>query len=97
MFPNTVAFDPNKSYSYYISNAGGITEDGMKKKVYMVHMNGSVAIKGDSNFKVQPGTEIVVPAKDRKEQRQSLAAIMSIATSTASLAAVFTTIINQLK
>ena len=97
LYPNTVAFDPKKSWNYYISNAGGVSKDGMKRKVYMVHMNGSVASKGDSNFKVQPGTEIIVPAKNRKEGGQNLAAIMGIATSTASLAAMVTTIINQMK
>ena len=60
-------------------------------------MNGSVASKGNSGFKVQPGTEIIVPAKERQEKGQSLAAIMGIATSTASLAAMVTTIINQVK
>ncbi len=97
LYPNTVAFDPKKNWNYYISNAGGVSKDGLKRKVYMVHMNGSVATKGDSNFKVQPGTEIIVPAKNRQEGGQSLAAIMGIATSTASLAAMVTTIINQMK
>ena len=97
LFPNTVSYDPKKSWKYYISNAGGITPSGLKRKVYMVHMNGSVATKGDSNFKVQPGTEIVVPTKDKENKGQSLASIMGIATSTASLAAMVTTIINQVK
>ena len=97
LFPNTVSFDPKKSWKYYISNAGGITQEGLKRKVYMVHMNGSVATKGDANFKVQPGTEIVVPTKDKQNKGQSLASIMGIATSTASLAAMVTTIINQVK
>ena len=97
LYPNTVAFDPKKNWNYYISNAGGVSKDGIKRKVYMVHMNGSVATKGDSNFKVQPGTEIIVPAKSKQEGGQSLAAIMGIATSTASLAAMVTTIINQMK
>lgn len=97
LFPNVVAYVPGKSWEYYISNAGGVTQDGFKKKTYMVHMNGSVASKGNSGFKVQPGTEIIVPAKERQEKGQSLAAIMGIATSTASLAAMVTTIINQVK
>ena len=97
LYPNTVAFDPKKNWNYYISNAGGVSKDGLKRKVYMVHMNGSVATKGDSNFKVQPGTEIIVPAKNRQDGGQNLAAIMGIATSTASLAAMVTTIINQMK
>lgn len=97
LFPNTVSYDPKKSWQYYLSNAGGVTQDGVKRKIYMVHMNGSVATKGDSDFKVKPGTEIVVPAKNRQEGGQNLATIMGIATSTASLAAMVTTIINQMK
>lgn len=97
LFPNTVSYDPKKSWSYYLSNAGGVTQEGIKRKVYMVHMNGSVATKGDKNFKVQPGTEIIIPAKDKQQGGQSLAAIMGIATSTASLAAMITTMINQMK
>ncbi len=97
LYPNTVAFDPKKSWDYYLSNAGGVTQEGVKRKVYMVHMNGSVATKGDRNFKVQPGTEIIIPAKDKQQGGQNLAAIMGIATSTASLAAMVTTIINQMK
>ena len=97
LFPNVVAYVPGKSWEYYVSNAGGVTQDGFKRKTYMVHMNGSVASKGNSGFKVQPGTEIIVPAKERREKGQSLAAIMGIATSTASLAAMVTTIINQVK
>ena len=97
LYPNTVAFDPKKNWNYYISNAGGVSKDGLKRKVYIVHMNGSVATKGDANFKVQPGTEIIVPAKNRQDGGQNLASIMGIATSTASLAAMVTTIINQMK
>jgi len=97
LYPNVVAYVPGKSWSYYISNAGGVTQDGVKRKSYMVHMNGAVATKGNSGFKVQPGTEIIVPVKDNKDKGQSLASIMGIATSTASLAAMVTTIINQVK
>ncbi len=97
LYPNTVAYAPGKPWSYYISNAGGVTQNAKKKKTFMVHMNGAVAAKGKQGFSVQPGTEIIVPDKEKREQGQSLAAIMGIATSTASLAAMVTTIINQVK
>lgn len=97
LYPNVVAYVPGKGLNYYLSNAGGVTDSGLKGKTYMVHMNGSVASKGYEGFKVQPGTEIVVPAKERKDNAQTLAAIMGVATSTASLAAMVTTIINQVK
>ena len=97
LYPNTVAYAPGKPWSYYISNAGGVTQNAKKNKTFMVHMNGAVAAKGKQGFSVQPGTEIIVPDKEKREQGQSLAAIMGIATSTASLAAMVTTIINQVK
>ena len=97
MYPNTVSYDSRKNWKYYLSNAGGITQDGIRRKVYMVHPNGSVATKGDANFKVQPGTEIIIPARTKKDGGAGISAVMGIATSTASLAAMITTMINQLK
>ena len=97
LYPNVVSYVPGKSLNYYLSNAGGIIQGGVKKKTYMVHMNGAVATKGNSGFKVQPGTEIIVPVKDKSNKGQTLASILGIATSTASLAAMVTTIINQVK
>ncbi len=97
LYPNVVAYEPGKPWSYYISNAGGVTQNAKKNKTFMVHMNGAVAAKGKQGFSVQPGTEIIVPDKEKREQGQSLAAIMGIATTTASLAAMVTTIINQVK
>ena len=98
MYPNTVSYNPKYKFSNYLANAGGVTQNGIKRKTYMVHMNGSVAIKGDPNFKVQPGTEIVVPTREeRKGSGQTVAAILGIATTTASLAAMVTSIVNNVK
>ncbi|MBO5764117.1 MAG: capsule biosynthesis protein, partial [Bacteroidales bacterium] len=89
---------PKYNFSNYLANAGGVTQSGIKRKTYMVHMNGSVATKGDPNFKVQPGTEIVVPTREeRKGGGQTVAAILGIATTTASLAAMVTSIVNNVK
>ncbi len=99
MYPNTVSFNPKYGFSNYIANAGGFTQNGIKRKTYMVHMNGSVATKGDPNFKVQPGTEIVVPNREERKGNggQTIAAILGIATTTASLAAMVTSIVNNTK
>ena len=76
----------------------GTTQNALARKIYMVHMNGSVAAKGDKGFKVYPGTEIVVPSKIRNENKaQTVSMIMGLATSTASLAAMVVTIMNQVK
>ncbi len=97
LYPNTVAFNPGKNWKYYISNAGGFNSDAGRGKVYIVHMNGSVASKGRPGFTVMPGSEIIVPTKTKGARTQNLASIIGLATSTASLAAMVTTIVNQMK
>ncbi len=97
LYTNTISYNPKSNYKFYISNAGGYVKNAMKKKTYMVHMNGSVATRGSKGFKVHPGTEIIVPIKDVKQNGQTLAALMSVATSTASLAAMIVTIMNTTK
>lgn len=93
LYPNTVSYDSSKGYKYYINNSGGYAQGAIKRKVYMVHMNGTVAAKGTSNFEVRPGTEIVVPQRDMKNVRKvSPAEIMGLASSTASLASIIVAI-----
>jgi protein involved in polysaccharide export with SLBB domain len=89
LYPNTISYDPNTNYKYYIENSGGYATGAIKRKVYMVHMNGAVAAKGSKNFEVRPGTEIVVPMRDLKnDKRMTLAEVMGLASSTASIAAI---------
>ena len=95
--PNTVSYHKSMNFREYINGAGGYLKEAVKGKVYMVHMNGSVASKGSRNFVVKPGTEIVVPMRERKRNPQALAAIMGVATSTASLAAMVATIVSVTK
>jgi Periplasmic protein involved in polysaccharide export len=98
LYPNTVTYNPKYSWKDYLSNAGGVTQKGIQRKTYMVHMNGSVATKGRKNFKVQPGTEIIVPFKDEdKEGAQTLAQIIGLTSTTVSTAAMVMTLISRLK
>lgn len=100
LYPNTVTYKPGANYKYYVSGGGGFSKEAIKRDTYMIHANGNVAIKGSPLFKVQPGTEIVVPEKsqdDRLLRAQRVSTIMGIATSTASLAAMVTSILNNTK
>lgn len=100
LYPNTVTYKPGANYKYYVSGGGGFSKEAIKRNTYMIHANGNVAIKGSPLFKVQPGTEIVVPEKsqdDRLLRTQRVSTIMGIATSTASLAAMVTSILNNTK
>ena len=94
MYANTVAYEKGKRASYYIDQAGGFASDAVKSKAYIIYMNGKVAKIGHG-AKVQPGCEIVVPAKLKR--KMSVAETMSLGTSMSSIAAMIATIANLSK
>ena len=97
MFSNTTPFVKGKNLKYYIEKAGGYSQRAKKSKAYVVYMNGSVAkAKKRSSKLVQPGCEIVVPAR---QQREGLTAteILSLGSTSASLATVVLALMNLLK
>lgn len=91
MYANTVAYEKGKRASYYIDQAGGFAADAIKSKAYIIYMNGKVSKIGHG-AKVQPGCEIVVPAKLKR--KMSMAETMSLGTSLSSIAAMIATIAN---
>lgn len=94
MYANTVAYEKGKRASYYIDQAGGFAADAIKSKAYIIYMNGKVSKIGHG-AKVQPGCEIVVPAKLKR--KMSMAETMSLGTSLSSIAAMIATIANLSK
>ena len=95
MYPNTVTFREGKSVKYYINQAGGWGNRARKSRTYIIYMNGTVARVGYGT-KIEPGCEIVVPSKP-KNSRMTLSEIMSIGSSTASIATMIASIANLLK
>ena len=95
LFPNTVYFKEGKSTDYYINLAGGTTSTAKKSMTVIIYMNGMVA-RADRKHKPRPGCQIVVPTKSRRKG-MSLPEILSIGSSTASLATVIATIANLTK
>lgn len=95
MYPNTVSYVPGKSLKYYIEQSGDYGQSAKKKRAYIVYMNGQVkkAKKYDSDL-IQPGCEIIVPTK--QESRFKLQNMLSIATTSASLATMIASIANIL-
>lgn len=94
MYANTVAYEKGKKPSYYIDQAGGYAADAVKRNAYIIYMNGKVA-KMSHGAKVQPGCEIVVPAKLKR--KMSMAETMSLGSSMSSIAAMIATIANMSK
>ena len=96
MYPNTVAYKRGEKLSYYINQAGGFGNNAKKRKVYVVYMNGTVSRLKSRSKDIEPGCEIIVPSKEQKE-KLSTAEILSIGSSTASLATMVATIFNLFK
>lgn len=94
MYANTVAYEKGRRASYYINQAGGYASDAVKKRTYIIYMNGKVA-KLTHGAKVLPGCEIVVPAKLKR--KMSVAETMSLGSSMSSIAAMIATIANLSK
>ena len=110
-YKNSGAYRMNKSrrdkirfarfYLYIIhktfKRAGGYGNRAKKKGVYAIYMNGAVEkISKRSSKDIQPGTEIVVPTK-QKSKRMTTGEVMAIASGSASLASVVVALISILK
>ena len=83
LFPNTVSYQAGKDWKYYINQAGGFGYRSRKSHSYIVYQNGTVTRVG--NGKVEPGCEIVVPQKGKRDM-SSLMQWVSMGTSLTSLA-----------
>lgn len=98
-YPNSVVFTKSKLKDY-ISQAGGYKQVA-RKRPFVIYMNGQVASTRSGFFckrypKIEPGCQIIVPQKIIKEGR-GMAGVMSMVTSTASLAAVVASLVNIAK
>ena len=94
-FPNTVTYEGNKGYKYYINKAGGFGSRAKKSKTFIIYQNGTMAKVG-SGTKVEPGCEIVVPTKAKKDM-SVVTQWLSIGSSITGLAAMIATIANMTK
>lgn len=96
MYVNTVSYKKGKGLRYYLDQAGGYSNEAKKSKVYIVYMNGTVARANRLNRNaIQPGCEIVVPVKDR--ERMKTTEILSLGSTSASLATVIIALTNILR
>lgn len=96
MYSNTVTYQDNKKLKHYVEQAGGYGFRAKKNKAYIIYMNGQVAkAKKLSSSVIQPGCEIIVPTKEKSSFK--LENMLSIATTSASLATMIASIANILK
>ena len=97
MYPISLNYEKGRSLKYYIKRAGGFADRAHKSHVYAIYMNGSVQQLGRRASKdIQPGCEIVVPTKPQRD-KMTPQEMMTIGTSTASIATMIATLVNLLK
>lgn len=102
IYPNTVSYKKGASVKDYLYQAGGYT-DLARKRPIVIYANGTVGTTKKRLFwkvypKMAPGAEILVPAKSPSNNRAlGLAEILSVASSTTSIAAMVTSLINNMK
>lgn len=94
MMPNTVTYMDGENVKYYLNQAGGYSQSAKKSKKFIIYMNGQVERVKARSKKVEPGCEIVVPNKVKKNR---FGDIMGYTTSLASLAMMVASIANLVK
>jgi protein involved in polysaccharide export with SLBB domain len=97
LFPVKIVFEKGYSFNDYIRRSGGYSTQALKSKAYVVYPNGSA--KATRNYilvksrpKIKPGSEIVVPQKEKRE-KLSTAETISIITSTTTLLLILTNVL----
>lgn len=93
MYPNTVTYDPGFLVKDYVEMAGGYGYHSKKSKAYIIYMNGTVKrARKLSRGVIEPGCEIVIPQKRKKETE--LSEILGVATTSSSVATMLATMGN---
>ncbi|MFD2601230.1 SLBB domain-containing protein [Flavobacterium suzhouense] len=93
-----IPYRKGKSFKYYINSVGGIDNKGWKRKSYIIYPNGKADVTSSFLFfksypEVQPGSQIVVPAKP-ETKKMTTGEIVGIASVLTSLAGVVIAILT---
>jgi protein involved in polysaccharide export with SLBB domain len=83
-YPTSIKFEKRKPVSYYLSQAGGLTDLGKRGNIYVVRANGEVrSVRKSDKRAVNAGTEIVVVEGEKRVKNpasviQALSAISTM-------------------
>lgn len=95
---NTITYDPKKNLSYYIKEAGGFGNKAKKSGTFIVYSNGHIKEVGKnaSASLIEPGCEIIVPAKHASAWNiNNTISTVSAAVSTLAVVATLITALNK--
>lgn len=96
MSPNVITYNPDYTVEDYVLQAGGYGYRTKKNKSYVILLNGTIK-KANRRSKsvVEPGCEIVIPAK--RERETKIENVLAISTTAATLGTVIATLVNVLR
>lgn len=102
LYPSSVVYTSGKSFKQYVLNAGGYSNNAIKRKSYIVYPNGTV--KGTGKFMffnnypdVKPGSEIYIPKKSESRRGLSTQEVVGVTSGLATLGAIIIGILNLSK
>lgn len=96
LYPNVVTYDPGMKVKDYVNMAGGYGFQAKKNRAYIVYINGNVAkARKLKKGVVQPGCEIIIPQRMQKEG--SIERMLSIASTSSSIATMLATVYNIIR
>jgi protein involved in polysaccharide export with SLBB domain len=98
LYPSAVVYEKGKTFSSYVSNAGGFSPKALKRGAYVVYPNGTVKASRkflffNSHPSIKPGSEIYVPLKPEKKGLGATE-LIGISTGLASLGAIILGILS---
>lgn len=98
MAPSSLSYKAGLRAYDYIRRSGGFANRARRSQAYVVSMNGDKK-PARSSTKIQPGDEIVVPFKEKKDGsvQASIVSAASAASSLATLSMAIVSVINQTK
>ncbi len=101
LYPTTSIYNGGKSFRQYISDAGGFSDNSLKKRSYVIYANG--AVRSTKKFfvfnnypMVKPGAEIFVPKK-AVQKKLSVSEVVGLTSGIASLGAIILGVLNLIK
>ncbi len=99
LLTSEIPYRKGKGFNYYLNAVGGLDAKGWKRKSYIIYPNGKAATVNSFLFfrsypEVQPGSQIVVPAKPEMN-RMTTGEIVGLASILTSLAGVVIAILNS--
>ena len=96
--PIGLAYQQNKSLTYYIDRSGGFSSNAKKGKVFIIYSDGTTKVtKGIFNRKFpkpEPGSQIIVPSKPEKTGGDQTSKWLAIASTFASLAVAIAAVVK---